>query len=157
VSERRVVTSIDVGSVFRVTFALALAVWGIVFVGVVALYLLGLVSGGLGGIEGFIASLGFTGFRLSILPFLAALILVALLGSGIVAVIASVITYLYNAVYPIVGGVEVVERERRARSAPAPEPPPPSPPRPVAPPPAPPRTVAPPLPPRPSDIPGQGG
>lgn len=74
-SERRIVTSIDVRSVFRVTFALSLAVWGIIFVGVVALYLLGLVSGGLGGIEGFIASLGFTGFRLSILPFLAALIL----------------------------------------------------------------------------------
>ena len=60
----------------RVTFVVTLWIFAIVLVGMVALYLLGLVSGGLGGVEGFIASLGFTGFRFTILPFLLVFVVV---------------------------------------------------------------------------------
>lgn len=102
-----VVHSVSVRSVTRVVFALSLSVWGIAGVGIVALYLVGLVSGGLGGVEGFIASLGFTGFRLSIFPFLAAFILAAGLISAVLAIIAGVIAHLYNLLDPLVGGVEL--------------------------------------------------
>jgi hypothetical protein len=112
VSYRRVVRTVDVGSVVRVAFALTLSLWGVAFVGLIALYLLGLVSGGLGGVEGFIASLGFTGFRLSIVPFLGAFVLVSVFASAVVAALAALLAVLYNAVTPIVGGVAVDETER---------------------------------------------
>jgi hypothetical protein len=113
-TERRVVRAVNVPTVVRVAFALTLCVWGIAFVGLVALYILGLVSGGLGGVEGFIASLGFTDFRLSILPFLAVFILAAVVASAVVAVAAGVLCFLYNALFPLVGGVELALEERRA-------------------------------------------
>lgn len=117
-SERRVVRSLDIGSVVRVAFGLSLSVWGIAFVGLIALYILGLVSGGLGGVEGFIASLGFTGFRLSILPFLGVFIVAAAIGSALVAVVAGVLAYLYNALYPLVGGITFTADEQVERREP---------------------------------------
>ena len=96
----------------RVTLVLSLSIWGIVLVGMVALYLLGLVSGGLGGVEGFIASLGFTGFRFTIVPFIAAFVMVAILASAVLALFAGVVALLYNHVTPLVGGVAVHSRER---------------------------------------------
>jgi hypothetical protein len=107
VATRREIRSIDPRSTIRVVFALSLCLWAIVLVGLVALYLLGLVSGGLGGVEGFIASLGFTGFRFTILPFLVALMAVALLASVLLAIVAGVVVLLYNALQPLIGGVEV--------------------------------------------------
>lgn len=111
-TKRVVVRSVAVRSAFRVGVALSLAVWAIGFVGFVALYLLGLVSGGLGGVEGFIASLGFTGFRLSILPFLVVFVVVAGLASAVTGIVAGILAHLFNAVVPIVGGVDVVVDER---------------------------------------------
>lgn len=106
-SERRVVHSVNVQTGVRMAFAVSLSLWAIGFVLLIALYVLGLVSGGLGGVEGFIASLGFTGFRLAILPFLGAYILVAGLGSAVVGVVAGILCILYNSLVPIIGGVEV--------------------------------------------------
>jgi hypothetical protein len=112
VSQRRVVRSIDVGSVVRVAFAISASIFAMVLVGTIALYLLGLVSGGLGGVEGFIASLGFTGFRFTILPFVVAFIVLSALVSAVLALIAGVVALLYNHVQPIVGGIEVHSRDR---------------------------------------------
>ena len=113
--ERRIVRSIEVRSAVRMAFALSACFWAIVLVGLLALYLLGLVSGGLGGVEGFIASLGFTGFRLSILPFALAFVVLALLASAVVGLAAGVTALLYNHLHPLIGGVEVHTREREAR------------------------------------------
>jgi hypothetical protein len=111
-TERRVVTALDVRSVVRMTMGVSLSLWAIVFVGVIALFVLGLVSGGLGGVEGFIASLGFTGFRFTILPFLVAFIALALLFSVVLGMLAAIAVLLYNALVPILGGVEVRTRGR---------------------------------------------
>jgi hypothetical protein len=111
-AERRVIRSINVGSAVRMSFALTASFWAIVLVGLIALYLLGLVSGGLGGVEGFIASLGFTGFRFTILPFALAFIVVAVLASAIVGLLAGVVALLYNHLHPLIGGLEVHTRER---------------------------------------------
>jgi hypothetical protein len=111
-----VVRSVDVVSVIRLTFSLGLVVWAVVLVGLVALYFVGLVSGGLGGVEGFIASLGFTGFRVAIVPFLLLAAVAGVLTSAVMAGLAAVLTLLYNALTPIVGGVEIGTRggaERR--------------------------------------------
>lgn len=104
--------SVVVSTVVRVTVAISLSIFAIVLVGLVALYLLGLVSGGLGGVEGFIASLGFTGFRFTILPFVLAFVVLGVLGSAVIGLLAGVVALLYNHVQPLVGGIVVVRRER---------------------------------------------
>ena len=119
-TERWVIRKLDIGSVARVAFALSVCVWGVGFVGLIALYILGLVSGGLGGVEGFIASLGFTGFRLSILPFLGVFIVAAGVVSAVVAVVAGMLAHLYNSLYPIVGGIEISVEARTEPVRPAP-------------------------------------
>lgn len=111
-TERRIVRSVDIGSVVRVSFVLSVCVFAIILVGLVALYLLGLVSGGLGGVEGLIASLGFTGFRFTIVPFVLAFIVSALLASAVLALVCGVLAMLYNHITPLVGGVEVHSRQR---------------------------------------------
>ncbi len=114
-SDKRVIRSIGIGSVVRVVFVLSVSVWAIVLVGLVALYLLGQVSGGLGGVEGLIASLGFTGFRFTILPFILAFIVLAMLMSAVTALIGGIVALLYNHVTPIAGGISVHIRERGPR------------------------------------------
>ena len=111
-SDRRIIRSVDIGSVVRVVLVVSLSIWAIVLVGLVALYLIGLVSGGLGGAEGLIASLGFTGFRFAILPFVAAFVMVAILLSLVAALLAGIVALLYNHVAPLVGGVTVRTRDR---------------------------------------------
>lgn len=110
-SSRREVRSVVVSSVVRVTIAISLSIFAIILVGLVALYLLGLVSGGLGGVEGFIASLGFTGFRFTILPFVLAFVVLGILMSAVLGLLAGVIALLYNHVQPLVGGIVVTRRE----------------------------------------------
>src|SRR4051812_27665768 len=110
--ERRTIETLDVRSAVRMTVALSLSLWAIVIVGLVALYILGAVSGGVGGAEGLIASLGFTGFRFAILPFLVAFAAIALLFSIVIGLIAAIVVLLYNALVPIFGGIEVRSRER---------------------------------------------
>jgi hypothetical protein len=109
---KREIRSVDVGSVVRVTFVLTLCAFAIALVGLVALYLLGLVSGGLGGVEGFIASLGFSGFRFTIVPFVLAFVVVAALASAVAALLSAVVALLYNHVQPLVGGVVVRSQDR---------------------------------------------
>jgi hypothetical protein len=133
-SDRRIVRSISVRSAARVVFGLSLCVWGIALVGLIALYVLGLVSGGLGGVEGFIASLGFTEFRLSILPFIGVFVVFAMIVSGAAAVGASLLAHLYNALYPLVGGIEVRTEDVPMRRIPPAPPQPPVPPIPPQPP-----------------------
>lgn len=123
-SQRRVVRSIGVRSVARVVFGISLSVWGIALVGLVALYILGLVSGGLGGVEGFIASLGFTDFRLSILPFIGAFVVVGVIASALAAIVAGLLAHLYNVLHPITGGVDFrTEESRRPLVRPSSSPP----------------------------------
>jgi len=110
--ERRVVETLDLRSVVRIAVAISLALWAIAVVAIVALYILGLVSGGLGGVEGLIASFGFTGFRFTILPFLVAIVAVALLFSILIGGVAAIVVLLYNALVPILGGVEVRSKPR---------------------------------------------
>jgi hypothetical protein len=98
--------------VVRMTFAVALSLWAILLVGFVALYVLGLGSGGLGGVEGFIASLGITGFRLNIAVFVLAFAATGVVASTVVALVAGVLALLFNAVAPMAGGVVTYERER---------------------------------------------
>jgi hypothetical protein len=108
-----VIRSIEPLSAARVVLVLSLSIWAIVLVGLIALYLLGLVSGGLGGVEGLIASLGFTGFRFTILPFIAAFVMVAILASLVCALLGGIVALLYNHITPLVGGLSVQTRERR--------------------------------------------
>ncbi len=108
----RVVETLDLRSVVRIVIALALALWAIALVTVVALYILGLVSGGLGGAEGLIASFGFSGFRFAILPFLVGFIAVAVVTSIVAGGIAAIVVLVYNSLTPIIGGVQLRSRDR---------------------------------------------
>lgn len=110
--ERRVVETLDLRSVVRMVVAISLALWAIAFVAILALYILGLVSGGLGGVEGLIASFGFTGFRFTILPFFVAFVAIALLFSIVVGAVAAIVVLLYNTLVPIFGGVELRSKNR---------------------------------------------
>ena len=110
---RRVVETLDLPSVVRMTVAVCLALWGIAFVTILALYVLGLVSGGLGGAEGLIASFGFSGFRFTLLPFVVAFLALALLFSVVVGGVAAIVCLVYNALVPIFGGVEVRTKDLR--------------------------------------------
>jgi hypothetical protein len=106
------VRGITVRSAVRVAFGLSICFWLIVLVGLVALYILGLVSGGLGGVEGFIASLGFAGFRFAIIPFVLVFLVVSILVSAVMGLLAGVSALLYNHLHPIIGGLEVHVRDR---------------------------------------------
>lgn len=111
---RRVVWEVGVGSVVRVAFWLSLSLWAVVGVGLVALYVVGAVAGGLGGFRGFMASLGLTGVWVSPIMFVPVFSAAALLGSAAAAGVAAVVALLYNALTPLVGGVEIRSRDHRS-------------------------------------------
>jgi hypothetical protein len=108
----RVVETLDLRSVVRAVVAIMLALWGVALVAIVALYILGLVSGGLGGVEGLVASFGFTGFRFAIVPFLLGFIGVAVVTSTVLGAAAAIVVLLFNALTPIIGGVRLSSRDR---------------------------------------------
>lgn len=110
--ERRVVREVRVRSVFRVVFWLSLSLWAIAGVGLVALYVVGAAAGGLGGFRGFMASLGLTGIWVNPLTFLPLFAAISVAASLAAAASAAVVAMLYNALTPLVGGVEIVERSR---------------------------------------------
>ena len=110
--EPRVVREVSVRSVVRLAFWLSLCLWAIAGVGLLALYLVGAAAGGLGGFRGFMASLGLTGIWVNPIAFIPIFSLVAVVGSGVVAAAAGVVGVLYNALSPLVGGVEIVARRR---------------------------------------------
>jgi hypothetical protein len=110
--ERRVVREVRVRSVFRVAFWLSLSLWGIAGVGLVALYIVGAAAGGLGGFRGLMASLGLTGIWVNPLAFLPVFAVISVAFSVAGAASTAVVAMLYNALTPLVGGVEIVERAR---------------------------------------------
>ena len=111
-AERRVVREVQVRSVVRIVFWLSLCVWAVVGVGLVALYLVGAAAGGLGGFRGLMASLGLTGVWVNPITFIPVFGAAAALASGVAAASSAVVGLLYNALAPLVGGVEVVSRDR---------------------------------------------
>jgi hypothetical protein len=111
-TERRVVREIRVVSVFRVTFWMSLCLWGVGGVGLVALYIVGAAAGGLGGFRGFMASLGLTGIWVNPLTFVPLFSAVAIVLSVAAATAGAVVAMLYNALEPLVGGIEIVRKAR---------------------------------------------
>lgn len=107
---RRIVLEVGVASVVRVAFWLSLCLWAVVGVGLLALYGVGAVAGGLGGFRGFMASLGFTGVWVSPIAFVPVFSAFAFLGSALTAAVAGVGALLFNALTPLVGGIELRDR-----------------------------------------------
>ena len=115
IGERRTVRHVMPVSAAKIAFALALTMATVGLVGLFALYLLGMASGALRSLEGFIVSFGISEaeeFRLSFLKFLPGYVVISLLLCGITAGLAALWAVLYNLLSEIVGGVEVVTRER---------------------------------------------
>ncbi|HVL80926.1 MAG TPA: DUF3566 domain-containing protein [Actinomycetota bacterium] len=113
--DRRVVRHVDPRSAARVAFAISLTLAAVVLVGLFALYLLGLASGALRSVEGFIVSFGIVQddqYRLSFLRFLPGFLIVSGLWAGLMAGLAAISAVLYNLLSEVVGGVEIVTREQ---------------------------------------------
>jgi hypothetical protein len=110
--EHRVVRQVDVASIVRIVFWIALSLWGVAGVGLVALYLVGAAAGGLGGFRGFMASLGLTGAWVNPLAFVPFFSIAAGVGSILAALAGALVGLLYNALAPLVGGVEITSRDR---------------------------------------------
>src|SRR5437899_3148919 len=110
--ERRVVREVRVASVVRIVFWLSLSLWAVGGVGLVALYVVGAAAGGLGGFRGFMGSLGLTGLWVSPVTFVPLFSVVAAAASAVAAASSAVVVLLYNALSPLVGGVEIVSRSR---------------------------------------------
>jgi hypothetical protein len=95
----------------RIAFGISLAFSAVVLVGLVALYLLALASGAIGSVDSFVSGVGLTFNPLALFP--AVLILLAL-ATALVTGVSGISALLYNAVADLIGGVEVVTRERVA-------------------------------------------
>lgn len=102
--------AVNVRSATRMSFALSLCLWAVVGVGLVALYVVGAVGGGVGGFRGFLASLGLTGAWSNPVTFIPVFAVVAVVGSMVAAGAGALVAVLYNALVPLVGGVELFER-----------------------------------------------
>ena len=103
---------VRVVSIVRIVFWLSLSLWAVAGVGLIALYVVGAAAGGLGGFRGFMTSLGLTGLWQNPLTFIPIFSIAAGVGSAAAAAAGALVGLLYNALSPIVGGVEVVSRER---------------------------------------------
>ena len=110
--EQRVVREVDVASVMRIVFWLSLCLWAVLGVGLIALYLVGAAAGGLGGFRGFMASLGLTGAWVNPITFVPIFAIAAGIGSVAVAMFGGLVGLLYNALAPLVGGVQITARDR---------------------------------------------
>ncbi len=107
----RVVLHVDPRSVARLAFGLSLATSAVVFVGLMALFVLGAASGALEGVESFIESLGWADFQIRFFSFVPVFVLLSLLGSAVTAAAATAGAALYNALSDLLGGIEVDIRE----------------------------------------------
>lgn len=111
--QRHVVRHIRPVSAARVAFALALTLAAIVLVGLVALYLLALASGALRTIEDFIGDVWASGeYRINLLAIIPAYLLGVVVWCLTVSGLVALFAVLYNNLAELVGGVEVVTRER---------------------------------------------
>jgi hypothetical protein len=103
---------VRIGSIVRIVFWLTLSLWAVAGVGLLALYIVGAAAGGLGGFRGFMASLGLTGLWVNPVTFIPIFSVAAAVGSVVAAACAALVGLLYNVLSPLVGGVEIVSRER---------------------------------------------
>jgi hypothetical protein len=110
VLERRVVRQVDPVSVARVVLGLGLAVTAIAMIGLVALWLLALASGAMRSVDAFITSLGLSFNLAGLLP---VLMIIGIVGSGFVTLVGALLAVLHNLLAELLGGVELVVRERR--------------------------------------------
>lgn len=99
-------------SAARMGFLLAATLSAIVLVGLFALYLLGLVSGGLDSVDAFIVSFGGSTGGLSFFKLLPGFLAMTAIWCGIWAATAGVLAVLYNLLADLSGGVEISVRER---------------------------------------------
>jgi hypothetical protein len=106
------VREIRIISIVRVVFWVSLALWAVLGVGLLALYVVGAAAGGLGGFRGFMTSLGLSGLWQNPLTFVPIFSIAAGIGSAVAAAAGALVGLLYNAISPLVGGVEVVSRDR---------------------------------------------
>jgi hypothetical protein len=106
------VREVRIRSIVRIVFWLTLCLWAVGGVGLVALYIVGAAAGGLGGFRGFMASLGLTGLWVNPLTFVPIFSVIAAMASVVSAACGALVGLLYNALSPLVGGVEIVSRER---------------------------------------------
>lgn len=116
-SATTVVDAVDVASVARVALLLSTSV-AIAFLAALGIVWLAAVNAGLvAAIEGFMIDLGFEGFAFDGLQLLRAALLagmvIIVLGTGV----ASLVVVLYNAIGPLVGGVQITTRSLTARPA----------------------------------------
>ena len=103
---------VRIRSIVQIVFWLTLCLWAVAGVGLVALYIVGAAAGGLGGFRGFMASLGLTGLWVNPLMFVPVFSVIAAAASVVAAACGALVGLLYNALSPLVGGVEIVSRER---------------------------------------------
>ena len=107
-----IIREVRIVSVVRVVFWLSLSLWAVLGIGLIALYVVGAAAGGLGGFRGFMTSLGLTGLWQNPLTFVPIFSIAAGIGSVVAAAVGALVGLLYNALSPLVGGVEIVSRER---------------------------------------------
>jgi hypothetical protein len=106
------VHEVRIVSIVRIVFWVSLALWAVLGVGLLALYIVGAAAGGLGGFRGFMTSLGLSGLWLNPLTFVPIFSIAAGVGSAVAASVGALVGLLYNALSPLVGGVEIVSRGR---------------------------------------------
>ncbi|HVE92668.1 MAG TPA: DUF3566 domain-containing protein [Actinomycetota bacterium] len=112
-AERRVLRNIQPMSAAKVALALGLTLAAIGLVGFIALFLLGAASGALRSVEQFIISMGAEpNYRLGFLDFLVPYLIVSMVLTGLLTLLAALSALLYNILADVVGGIEVVVRER---------------------------------------------
>ena len=109
---------LDPWSVARVSILFYLALFGVLLVAGIVLWLAAAVTGVLGNVENFLEDAGFDGFR-----FLPGQLLVACTVAGLVLVVAGtlanlLLATLYNAVAEIIGGIRITLAEETASKRP---------------------------------------
>lgn len=112
---RSVVRHVRPVSAMRMAFAMALSVAAIFLVGFVALFLLASASGALDSVGSFLGSLGLsdTGkVGISLVALLPAFVIVSAIGCVVCAALGGALAVLYNNLAEVIGGVEVVTRDR---------------------------------------------
>lgn len=112
-----VVDAIDVASVARVALLLSTLVVAALLAALAMVWLAAVNVGLVPAVESFMVDLGFEGFAFDGLQLLRAALLgglaLVLLGTGV----ASLMVVLYNAIGPLVGGVQITTRSLSTRSA----------------------------------------
>jgi hypothetical protein len=110
-TSKRIVRQVDARSVVRIAFGLSLSFSAVVLVGLVALYLLALASGAKGSVDSFMSGVGLSFNPVTLFP---VVLIILAAGTLLFTGLAAVTALLYNAVADVIGGVELLTRERAA-------------------------------------------